>query len=63
MCFIWISKQTAVISLYGINWLVFVTQTKRVSYAVRIESLIHVTFRLYSVKNEQQTNIDCHTLN
>jgi hypothetical protein len=25
MCFVWISEQTAVISLYSINWLVFIT--------------------------------------
>jgi len=23
MCFVWISEQTAIISLYSINWLVF----------------------------------------
>jgi len=27
MCFVWISKQTAIISLYSINWLVCVTET------------------------------------
>jgi len=26
ICFIWISEQTAVISIYSINWLVFITQ-------------------------------------
>ena len=26
MCFVWISEQTAIISLYNINWLVFITQ-------------------------------------
>jgi len=26
MCFVWISEQTAIISLYNINWLVFVTE-------------------------------------
>jgi len=26
MCFVWISKQTAIISLYNINWLVFITE-------------------------------------
>ena len=25
MCFVWISEQTAVISVYSINWLVFIT--------------------------------------
>ena len=28
MCFVWISQQTAIISLYNINWLVFITETE-----------------------------------
>ena len=35
MCFVWISEQTAIISLYNINWLVFTTQTQCVYCAVR----------------------------
>ena len=35
MCFVWISEQTAIISLYNINWLVFIT----VYCAVRAGSL------------------------
>ena len=35
MCFVWISEQTAIISLYSINWLVFITQTQCVYCAVR----------------------------
>jgi hypothetical protein len=27
MCFVWFSEQTAIISLYSINWLVFTTET------------------------------------
>jgi len=26
MCFVWISEQTAIISPYSINWLVFITE-------------------------------------
>jgi hypothetical protein len=26
MCFVWFSEQTAIISLYSINWLVFITE-------------------------------------
>ena len=37
MCFVRISKQTAVISLYAIHWLIFITQTQRVYCAVRTE--------------------------
>jgi len=35
MCFVWISEQTAIISLYNINWLAFVTETESVYCAVR----------------------------
>ena len=28
ICFVWISEQTAIISLYSINWLVFITETE-----------------------------------
>jgi hypothetical protein len=34
-CFVWISEQTATISLYSINWLVFITETECVYCAVR----------------------------
>jgi len=30
MCFVWIWEQTAIISLYSINWLVFITEIKSV---------------------------------
>jgi hypothetical protein len=36
---VWIWEQTAVISLYNINWLVFITETECVYCAVRAESL------------------------
>jgi len=39
MCFVCISEQTAIISLYNINWLVFITETECVYCAVRTESL------------------------
>ena len=35
MCFVWISEQTAIISLYNINWLVFITDAQCVYCAVR----------------------------
>jgi hypothetical protein len=34
ICFVWIWEQTAIISLYNINWLVFVTEVKSVYCAV-----------------------------
>ena len=39
MCFVWIWEQTAIISLYSINWLVFMTETECVYCAVRTGSL------------------------
>ena len=41
MCFVWIWEQTAIISLYSINWLVCITETACVYCAVRTE---HLTF-------------------
>jgi hypothetical protein len=35
ICFVWISEQTAIISLYSINWLVCITETESVYSAVR----------------------------
>ena len=35
MCFVWIWEQTAIISLYNINWLVYITETECVYWAVR----------------------------
>jgi hypothetical protein len=46
MCFVWISEQTANISLYNINWLVCITVTECVYCAVRTAPLY---FRLISV--------------
>ena len=39
MCFVWIWEQTAIISLYSINWLICVTETECVYRAVRTGSL------------------------
>ena len=35
MCFVWIWEQTAIISLYNVNWLVCITETECVYCAVR----------------------------
>ena len=42
MYFVWISEQTAIISLDSVNWLGFITETDCVYSAVRNESL-HIT--------------------
>ena len=39
MCFVWISEQTAIISLHNIYWLVCITETECVYWAVRTEVL------------------------
>jgi len=39
VCFVWIWEQTAIISLYSIDWLVFITETECVYCAVRTGSL------------------------
>jgi len=52
MGFEWLSEQTAIISLYSINWLVFITEMQCVYCAVQKDSLLksEVSFRLhYSV--------------
>jgi hypothetical protein len=48
MYFVWISEQTAIIFLYNINWLVFITETESVYCAVRTGSsyVIHVNLTL-----------------
>jgi hypothetical protein len=61
--FLWISEQTAIISLYSINWLVFITETEYVYCAVRIEYLyvIQVNFRVlrapYTVQQFSQHRV------
>jgi len=41
MCFVWISEQAAIISLYSINWLVCITETECVYCAVRNGSYMY----------------------
>ena len=44
MCFVWIWEQTAIISLYSINWLVCTTEREFVYCAVRPGSYIKLKF-------------------
>jgi hypothetical protein len=46
MCFVWISEQIAFISLYSINWLVFISETECVYCAVQTR---YLTFTSISV--------------
>jgi hypothetical protein len=48
MCFVWIWEQTAIISLYSINWLVFITETVCVYCAVRTECLYMMLYNWLS---------------
>ena len=57
MCFVWIWEQTAIISLYSINWLVCITETECVYCAVRTESLYLI--RVKSAKCSVCTQIRC----
>ena len=45
ICFVWIWEQTAIISLYNINWVVFITDTQCVYCAVRTGSLTVIQFK------------------
>ena len=54
MCFVWISEQTAIISLYNINWLVCITETERVYCAVRTGylNIIHINWLVCVIQAE-----------
>ena len=53
MCFVWIWEQTAIISLYSINWLVFITETECVYCAVRTEFSLLCDLRRLRVRSHQ----------
>jgi hypothetical protein len=55
MGFVWIWEQTAIISLYSINWLVFITETESVYCAVRTGSL-------YNTSLTFSNSTFCHTV-
>ena len=46
MCFVWIWEQTAIISLYSINWQIFIIETECAYCAVRTEctTMMHLIF-------------------
>jgi len=69
MCFVWIWEQTAIISLYSINWLVFITETVCVYCAVRTGSLYiiprstHTVFMCFVWIWEQTAIISLYSIN
>jgi hypothetical protein len=58
MCFVWISEQTAIISLYSINCLVFITEKECIYCAVRTGSL-----NVIQVINVSKLGAPTHTRN
>ena len=61
VCSVWISEQTAIISLYSINWLDFITKTECVYSAVRTGSLT-IIHSLWRFNNHLKTIIHILTL-
>jgi hypothetical protein len=60
VCFVWISEQTAIISLYSINWLVFVTETECVYCAVRAEWFNVIQLQLGLLIFPPHFSFPCH---
>jgi hypothetical protein len=63
MCFVWISEQTAIISLYSFDWLVFITEAECVYCAVRTEFLIQVILVIKRLKPKHNVVVDLYTPN
>ena len=61
MCFVWIREQTAIISLYSIDWLVFITETECVYCAVRSTFYVLPTQCIYVFCVDLRTNSDYFT--
>ena len=61
MCFVWISEQTAIISLHSINWLVCITETECVYCAVRTGSLNRIHVNLFKCLMKSHKCIQCAT--
>jgi hypothetical protein len=63
MCFVWIWEQTAIISLYSVNWLVCITETECVYCAVRTASLYIIQVMCFVWIWEQTTIISLYSIN
>ena len=63
MCFVWIWEQTAIISLYSINWLVCITETECVYCAVRTGSLYIIQVMCFVWIWEQTAIISLYSIN
>ena len=62
MCFVWIWEQTAITSMYSIDWLVFVTETECVYCAVRSTFYVLPTRCIYVFCVDLRTNSDYFTV-
>jgi len=62
MCFVWISEQTAIISLYSIYWLVFVSEAECVYCAVSSTFYVLPTQCIYVFCVDLRTNSDYFTV-
>ena len=62
MCFVWIWEQTAIISLYNIDWLVFITETECVYSAVCSTFYVLPTQCVYVFCVDLRTNSDYFTV-
>jgi hypothetical protein len=62
MCFVWIWEQTAIISLYSIDWLVFIIETGCVYCAVRSTFYVLPTQCIYVFCVDLRTNSDYFTV-
>jgi hypothetical protein len=60
MCFVWIWEQTAIISLYSINWLVFITETE---CFLRGTFCPHFVFKCFVWIWEQTAIISLYSIN
>jgi hypothetical protein len=63
MCFVWIWEQTAIISLYNINWLVYITERECVYCAVRTGSLYIIQVMCFVWNWEQTAIISLYSIN
>ena len=63
MCFVWIWEHTTIISLYSINWLVFITETECVYCAVRTGSLYIIQVMCFVWIWEQTAIISLYNIN
>jgi hypothetical protein len=63
ICFVWISEQTAIISVYSINWLVFITETECVYCAVRTGFLYVIQIMCFLWIWEQTAIISLYNIN